>query len=198
MDPQEFLLYAASFTDTWKYFLLFAGVIVEGPILMVASGFLLHSGLVEPIPLFIVIVLGDLVGDILWYAVGFYFAEPRLRKKGHFFGITMAKYEKIKLLFDKYHEKILFISKITLGFGLALGTLIVAGATKVPFRKYMIVNFLGEVVLVIVLLTLGFLFGQLYDIIQDEFKILSLIGAGGLVIFLGHGFIHYLRERIKA
>ena len=198
MDPTQLLLYIGTFTATFKYLLLFLGVIIEGPILMVASGFLLRVGVFEPLPLYIVIILGDLAGDIFWYSVGKRFVQPIFeRHEGYFLGISYEKFERIKMLFDKYHESILFISKITLGFGLALGTLIVAGATRVPFKKYLALNFLGEVVLVSSMLLIGYLFGELYVSIQKDLKIISLIGAVALVLISGYGFVRFVKTKIK-
>jgi membrane protein DedA with SNARE-associated domain len=68
-----------SFLASYKYVLLFLGIAIEGPILMVASGFLILSGFFNPFYAFFTIMAGDLAGDIIWYYVGYFFAEPFLR-----------------------------------------------------------------------------------------------------------------------
>ena len=184
-----------AFASQFKYLLLFIGTIVEGPILMVASGFFLHTGVFSLVPLFLTFVAGDLVGDVGWYCVGRYFAEPILRRHGRFLNVTPERFERMKILFNRHHEKILLISKITLGFGMALVTLIVAGATRVPFRVYMFLNLLGELILVAVLLFIGYFFGGLYGYIAEGFRLAFITGALALVVAILYGFSKYLRNK---
>lgn len=192
------LAHALAIAGRFKYPLLLVGVIVEGPLLMVASGFLLRIGLFAPVPLFLTVVLGDLVGDVIWYYVGYYALESFLRKRGHFLSVTPKLLEQAKKMFHRHHEKILFISKISLGFGMALATLMVAGAMRVPFRRYMLFNALGELVLVGGLLTVGYLFGHLYDQIARDLKIISLVGAGLILVGISYGFSRYVRRTLLA
>ena len=173
----NFLLFLAGF----KYLLLFIGTIIEGPIIMVASGILIHTKFFDPTLAFTTILAGDLVGDILWYYVGYYFAGPFIKKYGHIFKVTPEIFEKAKGLFHKYHVKILLISKITIGFGMSLATLMAAGATRVSFKKYLMLNFLGEIILVGVLLSIGYFFGELYNSIADTMKIYFVLGTVAVI-----------------
>jgi len=47
-------------------------------------------------------------------------------KYGRYFGVNQANIDTVMHLFRTYKNKILFISKITIGFGAALGVLMVA------------------------------------------------------------------------
>ncbi len=184
------------FLSQYKYILLFLGLIFEGPILMVAAGFLLHIGVFNFTPMFIAIFVGDMVGDIIWYCVGYFFAEPFLLKYGYFFGVTPEKLEKAKELFKRYQIKILLISKMTLGLGMALATLVAAGATKTSFRLYMLLNALGEFILISILLLVGYYFGYLYNNITQGFKMIFLFGLIVFISTLIFGFTKYMRTRI--
>ena len=196
MDFPHFLEYALSVSASIKYFLLFVGAIVEGPVLMVAAGFFLHFGVFDLVPMFLVFVAGDLAGDVFWYYIGSRYAEPFLQKKGKFLGITMVRFLKVKSLFSRYHDWILIISKITIGFGMALATLMVAGATRVPFRRYMIINTIGEVLLVAILISTGYLFGELYNYIEEGFKLVFTIGAIVFSSLAIYGFSSYMKKII--
>lgn len=195
-DIPYLIEYALSLTATLKYGLIFVGVIVEGPILMVATGFFWSLGVLELLPLFITLVSGDIIGDTVWYFVGYYFAEPFVLKYGKWFSITPELFAKGKDLFTRYHEKILFISKITIGFGMAVVTLLVAGASRMSFKRYLVINVIGEIILVGVLLSLGYLFGELYNYIEKGFKEFFLIGAliiAGLAVY---GFANFMKHKI--
>jgi membrane-associated protein len=189
---------ALAIAGAFKYPLLLVGVIVEGPILMVASGFLLRMGFFAPVPLFLTVVLGDLVGDAFWYALGRSVLEKFLRNHGHFLSVTPELFEKAKGLFHRHHERILFISKVSLGFGLSFSTLMVAGAMRIPFRRYMLFNALGELVLVGVLLTTGYLFGHFYNQLARDLRIVTLVGGGIILTAVLVGFSRYIKRTLAA
>lgn len=195
MDIPVILEYALSLSVTFKYIIVFVATMIEGPILMVAAGFLIHLGVFEPWPLYATIIAGDLAGDLVWYYVGYRFAEPFLRKHGHFFSLTPESFERIKKLFIKYHEKILFLSKVTVGFGFALGTLIVAGATRMPLRKYIVLNLAGEIVLVAVLLSIGYFFAELYKYVDKSLQVGFLVVSGVILVGIIYGFAGYMKKR---
>lgn len=198
MQLPALLTYALTLASQFKYPLVFLITIVEGPILMVVAGFLYHQGFFSLAPLFITIAVGDLAGDVIWYGIGKFFAEPLLRKHGRFLSVTPELFEKGKGLFRKYETKILLISKMTLGFGMALVTLMVAGATHVRFRTYMFLNIIGEFVLVTMLLLAGYFFGQLYNYIADGFKTVFFIGAIAMAVVALYGFSRYMKKKIAS
>ncbi len=179
-----------------KYLLVLVGMIVEGPVLMITSGFLLRLGVFSLIPLFLVLVIGDIAADIGWYYLGRHLADPILRRYGRFIGATPELLEKGKTLFSRYHTKILIISKLTLGFGLAIGVMMAAGASRVPFRKFLTLNILGELVLVSVLLSVGYFFGRVTDRLAGDSRLIFgaiMIGLTALVLY---GFAGYIKRRI--
>jgi len=173
------------FASYFRYPLIAVGVIFEGPILMIASGFLYRTGFFDIIPLFLAIMAGDLIGDVLWYLAGRYFADPILTKYGKFVGIDPEKFEKLKGLFSKYNERILIFSKLTLGLGFALGVLVTAGITRVSFKRFMIINAVGEFFLVSILISIGYFFGEMYMRISDNLK-------AGFVVFVVVAIVTFL------
>jgi membrane-associated protein len=103
--------------------------------------------------------------------VGYYGARKFADRWGKYFSITPESLEKLEVLFHNHQSKILFISKITMGFGFALATLIAAGMAKVPLKKYALFNFLGGFVWTALLMGVGYFFGHLYTIIDKSFKV---------------------------
>jgi len=194
----HFLTIALTTIGIWKYPLILVAAIIEGPILMIACGFLLSLGLLDLAPLFTMLVLGDLLGDLMWYYIGYYFADPFLHKHGHFFSVTPETFARAKELFHHYHVKIMLISKVTLGFGMALATLMAAGATRIPLARYMLLNLVGELVLVSILLSIGFFFGHLYGAIANDFKIFFLSVTVLIVLTAIYGFTRYTRTKVAS
>jgi membrane protein DedA with SNARE-associated domain len=113
---------------------------------------------------------GDFVADLGWYAVGRFGARTLINRFGHMFNITPAVINKVEGRFKTYQDKILFISKITMGFGFALATLIVAGMLHVPFKRYALLNFFGGFIWTAFLLFVGYFFGNIYDSLIGPLK----------------------------
>ncbi len=176
MPWYQHLLEFVSFS---RYALVFIGCIVEGPVVMLTSGFLYRLGQFELLPLYFSLMAGDFTADLAWYAVGRFGARKLINRYGHWFNITPEIIEKIEKRFRTYQDKILFISKITMGFGFALATLIVAGMLRVPFKRYALLNFLGGFIWTAFLLLVGFFFGNIYDSlvgpIRPVFVALSIV-----------------------
>ena len=190
-----FLSYSLSAIIYFKYVLVFLGTIIEGPIVMIAAGFLLNLGAFDFIPLFTALVLGDLLGDVIWYYIGYHFSATFINKFGRFFGLTPEIFEKVKIIFHKHHSRILFYSKFVMGFGLAIYILMVAGASRVNFAKYMLLNTIGEFFFVGMLMFLGFHFGRFYHYLSSGFKAGFLVGLAILLILFIHNFQKYIRNK---
>ena len=196
-NPILLLNNALGFAAYFRYPLIAVGTVIEGPILMIASGFLYRTGFFELAPLFVSIMIGDLLGDILWYCLGKYVADPVLKKDGKFVGITPERFEKIKGLFSRYHERILIFSKLTLGLGFAVGILTVAGMTRVSFKRFIIINAIGEIFLVSTLIAIGYFFGEVYLKISDNMKIGFLVAVALLVVTSFYVFSKYVAHKSR-
>ena len=179
----------------YRYPVIFLATIFEGPIIMMLAGIMLRLGVVSLLPIFIVLILGDLVGDIFWYSLGYHFAHPITEKYGKFIGITPEILEKTKLSFHNHQIKILFVSKITMGFGFALAILITAGIAKIPFKKYLAVNFFGQSIWTGFLLYIGYSFGNLYTKINKNFRLLSLAAFVVIIFLLLKGIRSYFKKK---
>jgi membrane protein DedA with SNARE-associated domain len=181
----------------FRYPAIFIGAFIEGPILMTATGFLYSLGYFSLIPAFFALLFGDLVGDVAWYAVGYYAAHPFLRKFGKYFNLSENSIERVKLLYKKYDSKILIASKLTMGFGFAAGVLMAAGMSKVPLKKFVVLNFLGGLVWTAFLMSLGYVFGNIYQQVSEGLRIATIVFY--LVIFLLaiQGFSRYMRKKIN-
>ena len=171
-----------SFLESSKYFVVFILCIVEGPIVMITSGFLYKLGQFNILPLYFSLMAGDFVADIGWYAVGRYGAGPIVNKFGKFLNITPEIILKIEKRFKTYQNKILFISKITMGFGFALATLIVAGILRVDFKKYALLNLAGGFIWTAILLIVGYFFGNLYFTIAEPLRWAFIVLSTTVVI----------------
>ena len=181
----------------YRYAIAYPLGIIEGPVVMMISGLLVRLGVFDFWPIYLVLIAGDLTGDIVWYFVGSHGARPLVRRFGHFINVTEENLEKAEELFRAHQTKILFISKLTTGFGFAIATLIAAGASKVPFKKYITINFFGEFIWAGFLFAIGYFLGNVYVSLGKSLRwgfIIGLIIAFGFAVY---GFGVAMRKRFK-
>lgn len=173
--------------------------IFEGPILFTISGFFVRLDADSFLPIFIII--GNFVGDILWYCFGYFFAGKIVRSRGSFLGVTGDHLLTAEKIFEKYGGRMLFLSKATLGFGTSIGIpamLASAGMLKVPFWRYMKYNAAGEVLLLTIFMTIGYVFGISYQAVSKDMRVLTIITLPILLIIGLFVVRHYLAKKGSA
>ncbi|MCX6786576.1 MAG: DedA family protein [Candidatus Kaiserbacteria bacterium] len=166
-----FLPALLAFLEQSKYVLVFIGCYFEGSAAMMTTGFLWHLGVVSFWPAFGTLLAADFCSDIMWYLIGRCAARSFFMRWGHFMRVTPQIIEKVEKRFNRYHAKILVVSKLTMGFGFAVPILIVAGMLRVPFLRYVTINVLGGVVWISLLMCVGYYFGNILQYIPGNFQI---------------------------
>lgn len=181
----------------YKYLLIILVSIFEGPILMAFSGAFIKLGYLSLWPSFFALMIGDLIADTLWYFVGYFGGMRFIDRFGKYIRINREKIQIVSHFYHKYHNSILFISKITSGFGFALITLITAGIVRIPFRKYILINGAGQLIWTGVLIALGYLFEHLYITISDVLGRATLIVVFAIVIFVVISIGIHIHKKIQ-
>ena len=175
------------------YALIAILALVEGPCLSLILGGLLRLGDFSFWPVYVSLMLGDLTGDVFWYCIGRRYVHPFIKRYGKYFKVTESALDRMAELFHRRKDSVLFLSKISNGFGFALVTLMTAGMIRIPFGRYMLVNFLGQLIWSGLLLGAGFFFSNLYVSINSLFGRLTLIAAGMVIVVLAYRFWKHLR-----
>lgn len=143
--------------STYGYGLMFLLSVIEGPIVTAMGGFLVSIGTFALLPTFIILILGDLAGDIIYYLAGRYGGTWFIRYIGKYVGVTEERVDKMRPNFHKNHLKIMLFAKTQ-----AIGSLILftAGVVRTPFLEFVWFNFIGTVPKTILFLIVGYYFGQ--------------------------------------
>jgi membrane-associated protein len=181
----------------YKYPALVVLAFFEGPYVMMMSGLLVKLGVLALIPAFIALSAGDLLGDIAWYYVGYFFGNGFVRRFGKIFDISAESIENAKEIFLKHRKKILLGSKVTAGFGLSLSTLVTAGMVEAPFGEFVFLNFFGQLAWTSIMLAVGYFFGNLYVVINNVGGRIFIIIAALVVIYLLLRLTRRLGRRAK-
>ncbi|MES2437082.1 MAG: DedA family protein [Patescibacteria group bacterium] len=172
--------------------------VIEGPVLTMICGFLYKMGYLAFIPTYLLLMFGDILGDVIWYGIGYYGGRPFVRRFGKYFSVTEEKITTVEKFFHTHSDKILIISKITNGFGFALVTLMTAGIVKISFKRYMILNTIGQFIWTGTLLALGYFFGNVYETMDGIFAKISLFAMIAIALALFFGIGKYMKERVTA
>jgi membrane protein DedA with SNARE-associated domain len=180
------------FLEASKYPLIFLGCYIEGTVVMMGAGLLWHEGVVNFWPAYIALVMGDFLSDLMWYFIGYYAARKTIDKWGPRFGLTPENMAKVERRFHKYHTQILYISKLSMGFGLAVATLTTAGMLRVPLTRYIAINLSGGLVWVFAMMVVGYYFGNVLAYIPEQFQ----LGVGLFALVLAFFGLRWVSKKI--
>lgn len=162
---------------TYKYWIVIPLSIIEGPILSVICGFLVTMGIFNFFLIYVIMAIGDIIGDAFIYWLGY--AGKKYLK---YFKVSDEKLEQAKLYFKDNHRKALITSKLVHGIGLA--GIVAAGALQIPYKKFFktcaIISFLQSFVLVLI----GVFFGHAYVAIEKYLSDYAAIISIAFLIFL--------------
>jgi membrane protein DedA with SNARE-associated domain len=173
MSGVPFLAGVIAFLQATKYPLFFLGAYIEGTVVMMTGGVLLRLGEVQFLPLYGALILGDVLSDIMWYWIGYLGARRFIMRWGYLINATPDVVAKMERRFHVYHLRILVISKLTMGFGLAVPILTTAGMLRVSFLRYCTINILGSFVWVAFVIFVGYNFGNVLQLIPEQFQVVS-------------------------
>ena len=180
----DFLGSIVAFFEVSKYPLIFIGCYIEGTVIMIGTGILWHSGAVSFWPAYVALLSADILADLMWYAIGYYGARRFVNQWGHYVGLTQTNVAKVERRFHEHHTWILLVSKLSMGFGLAVATLTTAGMLRVPLSRFIIINVLGGIVWVFGMMVIGYYFGNVLALIPREFQI-ALAVLVLVLVFIG-------------
>ncbi len=156
-----------SLIEIYTYFILFPLVVVEGPIVTIIAGFLTHVKVLNFYTAYIVIVVADITGDILWYSLG-RFARGAVERFGHLIGLGEEKLRGVDKHFGENGHKTVLFGKLFLGVEVAF--LIGAGMAKYNFKKYVLYILLPTLPKSLVFMLIGYFSGGAFVFLDSLLK----------------------------
>lgn len=154
--------------STYRYWIIFPLMIVEGPIITIIAAFLASLGSFNVFIIYILALSGNVIADIGYYCVGKFGGKRFLVKYGKYIGVNLNKIELIENHYNKHLIKTIIVAKVT--EVLIVPTLISAGIANTDFKKFLIVSFLSEIFKVLIIVLIGYYFGKFYLIIDSYYK----------------------------
>jgi len=189
--------YALVLLLKFKYAVLFPLGVVEGPVISLVVGFLINKGIFSFWIAFPILLLGDIIPDTIFYLLGFYGQKTkfvqRLISRKDFLANHLLVIERLWL---DHPRKIMFFGKLT--YGMAILFLTSAGMVKLSFKKFISNAILVSVTQYGVIVLVGYLLGNSYEIASGYIKYFYyLFGIFAVVGIVGYYFVaKYAREKI--
>jgi membrane protein DedA with SNARE-associated domain len=136
-----------------------AGVPIPGETVLLFASFLAYSEERLHLPwIILVATLACTLGDNLGYGIGHYGGRPLLERWKNLFRIQTSHIERGERLFRRYGSATIFLARFIAGMRVIAGPL--AGVLGMPWRQFVLFNFLGATLWVAVISSIGYLFGR--------------------------------------
>lgn len=154
--------------------------LIEGPVATLVAAYMASRGMLSLSGVLIIVILADVIGDSLLYAIGrnaLTRLSPGLRAR---LGITPLRVAQCGALFDRRGVWVLVFGKLTHISGFAI--LIAAGASRMPFAVFMLTNLVATIPKTLTLIALGYFLGSRMDRITDWFSYATALALIGLAV----------------
>ena len=162
---------------------------------MMAGGVLWRLGDTNFLPTLTSLLAGDFLADIAWYAIGRFAGRRAIMRWGRLIHLSARGVEKIEVQLRTRYKSLLAVSKVSGGFGISAGTLMMAGVMRIPFGLYCVIELLGGVLWVSAMMLVGYLFGNVIAGIPLAFQVaISLCGFLLFVLVLSIVGSYFSRE----
>lgn len=156
------------------YVLIFLGMLLEGEVVLFAAAFLTHEGFFDIRIMLLLVIVGVIWGDMLWYRLG------RRLKKTSFAGLYIAR---VTDQFDDHlrhrPRRTIFISKFI--YGLHRLILLRTGMLRIRHDKFLRSDMLAAGCWLVVVGSIGYLFSAS---LRHYLKFIEVALLLGLIIFM--------------
>jgi membrane-associated protein len=170
-----------------------AGIPVPGETILLFASFLAFDE--QELRLKWIILIGIAactIGDNIGYLVGKRGGRPLLNRYRAFFKIPESTIKKGEDLFHRHGNLTIFFARFIFGMRIVAGPL--AGVLNMPWRRFVLFNFLGATLWVTVISFLGFTFGEHWPTL---IKVMGKVNLGIGIVALWAGYAIYKNYRAR-
>ncbi len=172
-----------------------AGVPAPGETILLLASFLAYSQHELQLGWIIVVAtIAATLGDNLGFALGYYGGRPLLERYQSIFRVRTSSLEQGERLFARYGGVTVFFARFIFGMRIVAGPM--AGVLRMPWRKFLLFNFLGATVWVTVISGAGYLFGRHWHRLERAIKKLDI--AAVIFVLLVAGWLWWRNRRAAA
>ena len=171
-----------------------AGVPVPGETVLLFASFLAYDEGELRLPYLILLAIAACtVGDNLGYLLGRRGGRPLLERYQHLFRIRDRTIRRGERLFARHGHITIFFARFIFGMRVIAGPL--AGVLRMPWRRFVLFNFLGAAAWVTTISLVGYFFGSQWNTLVKVIGRVNLIIAIAVVVAIVFVW-HRYRERV--
>ena len=141
-----------------------AGLPVPGETILLVAGFFAANNHLNLALVMLVAATGAVLGDNIGFAIGHRYGRGFLLRYGRFIFLTPRRLDYINSYFARYGPKTIFVARFITG--LRVFAAILAGASNMRWRVFLVYNVAGAFLWAVVISTLGYLFGESLPLLE--------------------------------
>lgn len=156
---------------------------IPSEIIMPFSGYLVFTGRFIFLEVVFWGTIGNLLGSMLAYAIGFYGGRPFIEKYGRYIFISRNELETADKWFYRYGQSAVFFSRLLPVIRTFIS--LPAGIARMDFKKFCFYTFIGSFPWVFILTYSGVLFGENWRELEIYFKKIDWVIGVSIVLLAG-------------
>src|SRR3989344_2318491 len=186
----DFLQSFVTTSPALAYLVLFLGMFIEGEVFFLTAAIFALEGFLRWDIVLAVTFVGVILGDIVWYFLGRYSKDTRL---GTWVHKKFSGYQDwLEENFETRYARLAFISKFL--YYVNRLTPLLAGWQKMDFRRFVRVHIMAAAAWLVVMFTLGKVFGLVIDAIGVKVVLHRLYWVFLVLAVIVLGGEHFLRK----
>lgn len=157
---------------------------IPSELIMPLAGFTAAQGKLALFPAILAGSIGSLLGALLWYYIGKFVGEVRLKQWADQYGkwltLSSADITKADNWFNKYGGLAVFLGRLVPGVRTLIS--LPAGVSEMPLLPFVLYSALGSTFWVAILTYLGYVLGDNYELVEEYLGPVSKIVVVALAI----------------
>jgi membrane protein DedA with SNARE-associated domain len=166
-----------------------AGIPVPGETILLIAGYFASTGEFHLALVMLIAATGAVIGDNIGFAIGHHYGRNVLLRIGRFFFLTPKRFAGMEKYFEDHGNKTILVARFITG--LRVFAALLAGASKMPWRVFVVYNVAGAILWSVVITTLGYLFGASLPLL------VKWVGRSGTILLIAAIVIGVLIWRVR-
>jgi membrane protein DedA with SNARE-associated domain len=166
-----------------------AGVPVPGETILLIAGYFASTGEFQVLLVILIATTGAVIGDNIGFAIGHHYGRGVLLRFGRFIFLTPKRFNQMENYFESHGNKTILVARFITG--LRVFAALFAGASKMPWRIFVVYNIAGAILWGVVITLLGYLFGHSLPLL------VKWVGRSGTILLISIIVIGIVVWRIR-
>jgi membrane protein DedA with SNARE-associated domain len=164
---------------------------------LILGGFMVQTGVVQPLPALIVISGGMLLTDFFLYSVGRKYGRKIVTHKRFRRIISTRRLRRLEGIFKKWGVLVIFLGRHLVGIRSQI--FLVAGVLKMPRPRFIVADAVSSMVTIAIMGGAGYWGGSTMDLIKNNmddarYALIILIGIVAIAIFIWWLAVQRIRQ----